>query len=164
MMGCFPLSDGRSVEIGLVDEAETRALRREVLRPDAALSQLAERAPGSIILGARADWMLVSTLCVAPAREPGSEAPGQWRLQGMATSALWRGLGIGGALLGEAIRLLGARPDAAILWCDGRIAAGGFYERHGFTRCGASFETPSGLHCRFRLALPLASSSPSRQR
>ena len=42
-----------------------------------------------------------------------------------------------------------ARRHAALVWCDGRLAALEFYRRHGFQPVGAMFETPgTGPHYR----------------
>ena len=123
MLCRYLLGDGRDAEIGLIDEAETLALRLAVLRPGKAAADLTPRAAGSLILGARMARRLIATLCVSPLAEPGRSVTGQWRLLGMATEESCRGLGIGGALLDTAVALLTERDDAAWLWCDGRVEA-----------------------------------------
>lgn len=79
---------------------------------------------------------------------PGDAAPA-YRFRGMGTAPEVRGQGYGVAALRAGLREAAAR-GAGIVWCNGRIAAAGFYEHAGFTAIGEQFElAPSGLHYRF---------------
>ena len=66
------------------------------------------------------------------------------QLRGMATVPSVRGKGIGAAML-TAVQLELAEP----LWCNARISAAGFYDKHGWQRVGGEFEIPGvGPHVR----------------
>jgi GNAT superfamily N-acetyltransferase len=156
MLRHLKLSEASTAVITLIDEPASVPLRLAVLRPGRKAGDLAPRAPGSLILGARIDGQLVATLCLSPANEPDRSEAGQWRLLGMATDPNWRNRGIGGALIEAALALLGQREDAAILWCNGRIEAARFYRRHGFADDGRVVETEAGLRYRFRRLIPKA--------
>jgi GNAT superfamily N-acetyltransferase len=69
-----------------------------------------------------------------------------YRFRGMGSAPDVRGKGFGGAALTAGLRECAAR-GAAVVWCNGRIAATGFYEHLGFTAVGEEFEVaPSGPH------------------
>ena len=72
------------------------------------------------------------------------------QLRGMATAPELRNQGLGGALLSAAIEDWEARDDAVRpLWCNARIRAVPFYERHGFVGEGEPFVFPGvGEHLR----------------
>ncbi|WNI15404.1 GNAT family N-acetyltransferase [Actinacidiphila sp. ITFR-21] len=76
---------------------------------------------------------------------PGEPAPA-YRFRGMGSAPEVRGRGFGAAALNAGLREAAAR-GAALAWCNGRIAATGFYEHLGFTAQGEQFELrPSGPH------------------
>ncbi len=77
---------------------------------------------------------------------PGRPGLGAWRLRGMATLDDMRGRGAGSQLLASGVRI--AREDgAAVMWCNARVTARGFYEKLGFAIEGDAFELPaSGRH------------------
>jgi ribosomal protein S18 acetylase RimI-like enzyme len=66
------------------------------------------------------------------------ELGGAWQLRGMATTPERQGQGIGGRLVATALSEL-RRRGGAIVWCDARTSAVGFYRRHGFTAEGEEF-------------------------
>jgi len=73
---------------------------------------------------------------------------------GMATAPTLRSQGLGGRLL-EAVAAdwESAREAAGPLWCNARIRAVPFYERHGFKSLGAPFNIPGiGEHLRMGYA------------
>lgn len=75
------------------------------------------------------------------------------RLRAMATDAGARGLGLGSAVLDEAVRLARAQ-GAGVLWCHAREVAVTFYSHAGFTVDGAPFEVAGiGPHRRMSLQL-----------
>src|SRR5215831_577501 len=100
-----------------VSAAETRPLRKEVLRPHQRLDQVGfagDEAPGAAHFGAFVGDEMVATATVHPdrraersearsCREPvASGLPVEkdsWRLRGMATRDGFRGQGMGGALV-----------------------------------------------------------------
>jgi GNAT superfamily N-acetyltransferase len=69
-----------------------------------------------------------------------------YRFRGMGSAPEVRGQGFGGAALTAGLRESAAR-GAAVVWCNGRIAATGFYHHLGFTAVGEEFTIePSGPH------------------
>ena len=72
------------------------------------------------------------------------------QLRGMATAPEFRNAGYGGALLEAAIAEWEGLPDAARpLWCNARIRAVPFCQRHGFNGVGEPFVFPEiGEHLR----------------
>jgi GNAT superfamily N-acetyltransferase len=78
-----------------------------------------------------------------------------YQLRGMAVRPELAGRGVGSAMLVAAVELVRGR-GAGLLWCNARVPAAAFYERHGFARDGAEFVPPElGIpHVRMRLRLP----------
>ncbi|MEM7625851.1 MAG: GNAT family N-acetyltransferase [Planctomycetota bacterium] len=77
---------------------------------------------------------------------PGDDA---WthQLRGMAVAETHRNQGIGAMLLAAVARRM---PHEA-LWCNARVPAQRFYERHGWTAVGGVFDVPHhGPHVRMR--------------
>jgi GNAT superfamily N-acetyltransferase len=72
------------------------------------------------------------------------------QLRGMATAVEFRNQGLGGALLEAAIaEWEGLSHAVRPLWCNARIRAVPFYERHGFEGVGEPFNFPEvGEHLR----------------
>jgi GNAT superfamily N-acetyltransferase len=135
-------------EIRRIDPAESRALRRDVLRPHQTLAELAaaERADG-LALGAYADGTLVATGSII------ADGPGSWRVRGMATAPHARGRGAGTALL-EALIEHARAERARRVWCNARTPALSLYRRAGFVETSGEFELPRiGPHVRMELVL-----------
>lgn len=65
-----------------------------------------------------------------------------WRIRGMAVSKEAQGKGVGGKILETLVAYVTAKAQYAEIWCNGRLAVQGFYERYGFTRQGDTFEVP----------------------
>lgn len=133
------------VRVARVAADVVRPLRAAVLRPglplaesvypeddDPATRHLAAIDPAGAVVG-----------CATFFPEPRDGAPG-WRLRGMATHRERRGCGIGSALLRAG---LAAAADAgvALVWCNARTSAVGFYERFGFVVSSAEFLTAGGI-------------------
>ena len=128
---------------------ETRALRREVLRPYMTVDELAAHEPsGSVAFGAFADGELVAVGLVGPEGEPGD-----WRVRGMATRSDARGQGAGSAIL-QALVQHAIEHGATRVWCHARTPARSLYERAGFVVASEEFEPPrTGPHYRMELEL-----------
>ena len=62
-----------------------------------------------------------------------------WRLRGMATSDAARGTGLGRAVLDACFETV-RRRGGAVLWCNARLGAVGFYRRMGMVTAGPEFE------------------------
>jgi predicted GNAT family N-acyltransferase len=135
------------VQVRVVDQRRTRALRRAVLRPHLRLHDplpgdelrgqavhLAALEAGDLNTGDR----VVGTCFVYPDPCPWLPWRPAWRLRQMATAAHRRGEGLGTAVLTAAVEHVRA-AGAAVLWCDARSSATGFYARAGFAAHGGLF-------------------------
>jgi GNAT superfamily N-acetyltransferase len=138
-------------EIRRVTVEEILPLRSEVLRGGGPL----ERAllPGDteglgVHWGTWLGGLLVA--CVSLYEVASDDGVRRTQLRGMATAPKLRSQGLGGALLNVAIRDWEERADAVRpLWCNARIRAVPFYERHGFVGEGEPFVFPGvGEHLR----------------
>jgi GNAT superfamily N-acetyltransferase len=139
------------IEVREISLAETRNLRREVLRPYSSLEELASHEPaGSIAFGAFDGDELVAVGIVG--RD--GEAPGDWRVRGMATTPRARGRGAASGVLQALVHHAGAH-GATRVWCNARIRARTLYERVGFVVASEEFELADiGPHYRMELAVP----------
>jgi GNAT superfamily N-acetyltransferase len=123
------------LDLRLIPLAETRALRRDVLRPYMTVDELAEHEPGE---------------AVAFGVYQGDEL-GDWRIRGMATAPHARGRGAGTKVL-QALVEHAISHGATRLWCNARTPARSLYERAGFEATSDEFETPRiGPHYRMEL-------------
>jgi GNAT superfamily N-acetyltransferase len=101
-----------------------------------------DEEPGTIHLAAVDSGVVVG--CATLVRRPidGRDA---WQLRGMATAPTHRGQGLGAALLEQVHRLAMNVP----LWCNARLHAIAFYERHGWRCVSDVFDIPTaGPHRR----------------
>jgi predicted GNAT family N-acyltransferase len=135
--------------IRAVSAAETRLLRKEVLRPHQTLDEVSfagDEVPGAAHFGAFVNEQMVATATVHPEDD-------QWRLRGMATRAEFRGRGLGGALVQACVEHV-QKSGGTRIWCNARLKAADFYRRHGFEARGAVFELPEiGPHVRMSRSL-----------
>jgi GNAT superfamily N-acetyltransferase len=129
---------------------ETRALRRDVLRPYMTVEELAAHEPlGSVAFGAFDGDELVAVGLVGPEGEPGD-----WRVRGMATRPDTRGQGAATRVL-EALVGHAVEHGATRLWCNARTPARTLYERAGFVVASDEFEPPHiGPHYLMELNVP----------
>lgn len=129
---------------------ETRALRRDVLRPGHTLEAVASREPDGVhAVGAYAGDELVAVGFVAPEGEPGA-----WRIRGMATAAGARNRGAGSAVLSALIEHATAN-GARRIWCNARTRALPFYERAGMRAASEEYDVlESGPHHLMELRPP----------
>jgi GNAT superfamily N-acetyltransferase len=145
--------------MGTVDPDETQVmavgaelvwpLRLAVLRPGSppeAVVYERDDAPGAVHAAAYLDGAIVGVGSAMPEPHPRAPVEHDWRVRGMATREDRRSFGIGGAVLAFCethARERGARR----LWCNARIGAVDFYERHGWRVEGERFEIePIGTH------------------
>jgi ribosomal protein S18 acetylase RimI-like enzyme len=131
--------------------AETRELRRDVLRPYMTVDELASHEPeGAVAFGAFEGGKLIAVGLVGPDGEPGD-----WRIRGMATKPEARGQGAGTEVL-QALVQHAVDHGATRLWCNARTPALSLYERAGFMATSEEFETPRiGPHYRMELQTDL---------
>ena len=128
------------MDVRVVDEALTRELRRSVLRPHLSLADElpGDDVPQAVHLAALdGDRALCACIIYADAC-PWRRGEPAWHLRQMATGPQARGLGLGRAVL-SAAGAHAAGQGAALLWCDARETAAGFYERCGWHRHGGVF-------------------------
>jgi predicted GNAT family N-acyltransferase len=127
--------------------AQTRRLRRDVLRPYMTVDELSTTEPSSAVAyGVFDDDELVAVGLVGPEGEPGD-----WRIRGMATAPQARGRGAGTKVL-QALVQHAVDNGATRLWCNARTPARSLYERAGFIATSDEFETPRiGPHYRMEL-------------
>ncbi len=128
--------------------AQTRELRRSVLRPHDTLEQLASHEPGSAFaVGAFEGEELIAVGFIAPDGQDGA-----WRVRGMATAPHARGRGVGTLVL-EALLRHATTHGARRIWCNARTPARSFYERAGLNVVSDVFEIPGiGPHFVMELA------------
>ena len=137
------------MEIRSITASEARTVRLPVLRagmpPESAILDR-DDDHGTRHFGAfdGARLVGVATFFAEPCPlRPGTKA---WRLRGMATLDDMQGRGAGSALVAEGVRAATA-SGAALMWCNARIGARGFYEKLGFVAVGDEFELPvTGPH------------------
>jgi predicted GNAT family N-acyltransferase len=138
--------DGVTVRRATLEEVF--GLRCEVLfkgtnRPAAEYGE--DRDPHTVHVAAFDAGRIVCCATFLPSEWNGQPA---WQLRGMATEAGYRGRGLGGRvlLLGEEL-CRESGPDRA--WCNARVAAVPFYERHGWRTVSEEFKIPGvGPHRR----------------
>lgn len=151
-----------------VDPSRTHALRRAVLRPDADpdAPMPGDALKDALHLAALDGDTVIATCLVAPVPYPGRpETAATWQLRAMATDPAWRGRGAGRALLAAVDEQLRTR-GAALVWCNARATAVGFYERHGFVAEGPPFvpDEPPIEHRRMWRAVEPATATTSSGR
>jgi ribosomal protein S18 acetylase RimI-like enzyme len=122
--------------------ADTRPLRRAVLRPHLRLEEMdGSEAADAVAYGVHLNGALIAVGLVGPEGEPGD-----WRVRGMATAPEARGRGAGTAVL-TALVAHARDSGARRVWCNARTPALSLYERGGFTKASDEFELPqTGPH------------------
>jgi predicted GNAT family N-acyltransferase len=124
-------------------------LRRDVLRPGRPRETAAfieDGHPAVFHIAAyEPDGTLAACATFFPEQLPGEPAHA-YRLRGMASAPAVRGQGYGAGVLRAGMDEARAR-GAELVWCNGRSAARGFYERQGFAAVGEEFQLePAGPH------------------
>ena len=142
-----PAPESSVVTVARIGPGAVEALRARVLRAGTGLDALRyeqdadpRTATFAAVLGPDPDVPPVGTATVFPeaCRWAPSEA-GAWRLRAMATEDGLRGRGVGAAVLRAAVDHVAAE-GGCLVWCDARVAARAFYERHGFAVEGEGYE------------------------
>lgn len=131
------------MRVGLIDGADSRELRRIVLRPQLGSDDPlpGDELTAGVHIGAVDDDGTVVGTCFlypdpCPWRPDGDDA---WHLRQMATAPQRQGQGIGAAVLGAAVDYL-ERIGAPLVWCHARESAVPFYSRYGFQAYGTLFD------------------------
>lgn len=135
------------LELRAIPLAQTRPLRRDVLRPYLTVEQLAEHEPDeAVAYGAFDGEEMIAVGLVGP-----EGGPGDWRVRGMATKPDARGRGAGTKVL-QALVQHATTHGGTRLWCNARKRALSLYERAGFEATSDEFQTPRiGPHYRMEL-------------
>lgn len=145
--------DVESVSAVLVAAEVIRPLRWRVLRPDQPFAEAVypgDDAPDTFHVAVRSGGDVLA--CASFYREPAPDGREGWRLRGMASATPGRGYGSTALTFGLAeVQRRGGR----LVWCNARLPAVPFYQRHGFTVTSAEFEIPPiGRHVVMERVLP----------
>lgn len=132
-----------------ISAAETRPLRRAILRPHQKAEDLlytADDDSRSFHLGVRDNAELISVASFLYDSNQDFEDSQQFRIRGMATLPDYRGQGLGMKLLQSGLERIKSE-SVKFVWCNARQTAFGFYEKAGFVYFGELFElTGIGPH------------------
>ena len=112
-------------------------LRREVLRPDHTRDGVrfdGDDHPQTYHFAAFDNERIIACVTLMPSTFDARRA---WQLRGMAVAPSWRGAGVGGQLLRHITEHL---PAPRTVWCNARLPAVGFYQRHGWAVVSEPFE------------------------
>jgi GNAT superfamily N-acetyltransferase len=127
-----------------IDLDAVRRLRHQLLRPGRPADELVfpgDDEPDSLHLGAFEEERLVGIATVIREPPPGEGDDRAWRVRGMATLPEVRGRGYGGLLLERCVEHA-VNHGGAVLWCNARAGAVGFYRRFGLVTRGDVFDIP----------------------
>ncbi len=144
-------------EIRPITAEQTLELRHPILRPGRPRETAVfpgDDAPQSHHFGAYLDGKLVgvATIHYVPLLDR-PDFDSAYQVRGMATVEEMRGKGAGAALLMACIDEA-KQAGGQWLWCNARVGAAGFYQRHGFNVQGGIFDIPDvGPH--YRMIRPL---------
>jgi enamine deaminase RidA (YjgF/YER057c/UK114 family) len=143
---------------------ETRELRHAVLHPGRdgdALLCASDRDIAALHIGAFDGVAVIGVGSVWPEALPDSQYPAAWRIAGMAVDPAWRGVGVGGEILGRLLTHASAH-GGNLAWCNSRPAAVRLYRRYGFTRT-PSLGSPPADEPRERMTSRLDKGAPVRR-
>ncbi len=147
---------GGRIRAEVVPRRVVRPLQLLVLRPgrQATSDDLVDE-PGAFYVAAFTPSQMVGGVAAfLPEPHPDRPEVAAWRLRGMASDPAHRGEGYGEAALRHGVVEAAAR-GGALMWCNARTVALGFYDRFGFVREGEEFVTETGIpHFRMSRELP----------
>jgi predicted GNAT family N-acyltransferase len=143
-------------DVRRIDAQAVRPLRQLVLRPGRPFEETAfpgDDAPGAAHFGAYRGGELIAVASLLDSPHPERAGERACQVRGMASHPSARGAGLGAPALAACVAEARAR-GAALVWCNAREAALGFYLRAGFTITGERFEI-AGIGPHFRMQLEL---------
>lgn len=144
------------MDIRRISAAETRQLRKQVLRPQQRPEEQVypnDDAPDTLHAGAFQDGRLIGIATVLSEPPPDENDARAWRLRGMAVLHAAQHQGIGRALVEFCLAHIRTHGGSEV-WCKGRTSVRAFYESSGFSPTGEEFDLPiTGLHFVFRRRL-----------
>jgi GNAT superfamily N-acetyltransferase len=138
------------IEVRPIEATQACIVRAEVLRPHWTPVQCSwpmDEDPRTLHLGGFVNGELAgvaSFIAEAHPQLPAEleiEPENMMKLRGMATRARYRRSGVGSAVLTRGMDELSVRA-LAYLWCNARMTAVPFYERHGWIKWGEEFDNP----------------------
>lgn len=146
------------IGVGRVESTRTLGVRQRVLRPGR--TQAETRFDGED--RSEVAWFgafrpgagdipgeVVGSAAVFP--EASLEGRSGWRIRGVATDEVVRGMGVGGLILDAVLEHVGAE-GGGLVWANVRLTAQAFYESRGFAVVGEVFEVPGvGPHVRMQV-------------
>ena len=118
-------------------------LRHRVLRqgmPQESAIFEGDDEPTAIHLGAFERGTMVGCVTLLQREWQGGPA---WQMRGMAVDETMRGMGVGATLLEEVDNIAAASEFSQQLWCNARLVAKPFYERHGWKVESELFDIPT---------------------
>lgn len=133
-----------AVEIKQIKAKDTQDIRHRVLRPEQPESNaiyLHDDLEDTFHLGAFENDVLLGIASFYLEKSAVIPNLSQYRIRGVATERRMRLKGLGTALLAAGEAEIWKR-DADLIWCNARIVAVGFYEKHGYRKVGKSFVIP----------------------
>ena len=134
----------KNIEIQEISAAQTYQMRHSVLRQNQPLSEC--HYPHDVDesthhFGAFENNELIAICSVyQQGHELIANNDNCWRIRGMATLEAYRKQGIASQLLQYSIGSINNISSDSVFWCNARISATSFYERHGFHKTGEQFE------------------------
>ncbi len=147
-----------SPDVEFVRPELVRALRLRVLRPGQPWSSVVhdyDSWPDTFHVAAFSPQNLI-VACATFYPEPTEDGRAAWRLRAMASAPEVRGQGYGAACLRYGLAEV-RRRGAALVWCNARSGAVGFYQRLGFAVVSDEFDIPSiGPHYVMEYDMPQA--------
>jgi len=66
-----------------------------------------------------------------------------WQLRGMAVDPGCQRRGVGRSLLEHSLRQIARVSDVRLMWCNARVPAVGFYQKHGWSAVSDEFDIPT---------------------
>lgn len=143
-------------EIRAISKDEAIAIRWPILRPQLPRKEAVfdgDSASTTRHFGAIENEQFVGAASIYASPFVGRESETAFQLRGMATFPKVRGHGHGRALL-TACESAARDAGAKLIWCNARIEAAPFYEKHGWQIIGEPFDIPTvGTHYRMWRAL-----------
>lgn len=153
MKDIFVRDDARNCTICRVSVDVILDLRHRILR--AGLPKESAQFPGD---GVPSTWHLALFHSLGKDSPPATCASfmlnsyrdeAAWQLRGMATDQPYQGKGFGGELIRCAEVLISADSNVRLFWCNARVPAIRFYEKHGWRVDSDEFDIPTaGPHRR----------------
>ena len=141
-----------------IQPRETLPLRQLVLRPHQRPEELSfagDADPETRHFGAFEGRRLVAIASIY--RQDHKGRANTWQLRGMAALPEARGRGFGAAALAACLDYARA-CNGALVWCNAREKAAGFYLKHGFKTVSGVFEI-EGVGPHYRMEHPLATAA-----